>query len=285
MYGANASKRRKSGLLIAVFVIALLALFWSRPVKAARDYESHSGYLESTVEEREAVFSDLEVVPQPMSDGPSLRERIFNEKLSKEFNDEYYEKFGRTEAERVYYSPNRFTYYNDAFGLRGSPQEVSDERKRFGEYMVRRLAEFHIDDYMKNDPSARTLYEIKERVSNVKVEVNQFKFDMQYGLAGNTFDMVVGNPWLSVAKLRLQMDPASFGPGQVDEMIITLGRPITQRIKVESYWAMTDGIVSLVGTRKLSETLSTTLTASTFTKETGTSTRESLYLSGVSYVF
>jgi hypothetical protein len=252
---------------------------------AARDYEPHNGYLESVQGERDIKYSDLELLPPLPAEGPSLRERIFNESLSKEFRDKYYEKFGRTEIERIYLSPNRSTYYNDVYGLKGTPQEINDERKRFGDFMLRRLAEVHVDDYLKNDPKARPIYEAKQAISNIKVEVQQFRFDMQYGLAGNTFDLIVINPYLATTKVRLEMDPGGFGPGPVNETLVTLGNPVTKTIDVEAQWKTNDGIASLVGRKSLTPALTSSLTLSTFTKDEGPSTRESLYLAGLGYSF
>lgn len=252
---------------------------------AARDFGPHTGYLESVQGERDITYSDLELLPPLADQGPSLRERIFNESLSKEFRDKYYEKFGRTEIERIYLSPNRTTYYNDVYGLKGSPQEINDERKKFGDYMIRRLAEVHVDDYLKNDPKARPIYEAKQAISNIKVEVQQFRFDMQYGLAGNTFDFVVVNPYLATSKIRFEMDESAFGPGPVNETLVTLGNPITKTIDVEAQWKTNDGIASLVGRKTLTPALTTSLTLSTFTKDEGPSTRESLYLAGLGYSF
>ena len=251
----------------------------------ARDYGPHSGYSESVEGEREAEYSDLELLPPLPPKGRSLHERIFNEKLSKEFRDKYDQQFGHTEIERIYYSPNRASYYNDEFGLKGTTQDISNERRAFGDYMLRRLTEFHVDDYLKNDPSARPIYEAKEAISNIRVEVQQFRFDMQYSISGNTVDVIVVNPYLKTAKLRLQMDPGAFGPGEVQDSIVELGRPITGTVSAVSYWSTGDGIVKLVTTKSLNEHLSTSLTLSTFTKDTGKSTRESLYLAGIGYSF
>lgn len=271
--------------ILQVMVVFGVALASPGTALAKRDYEPHTGYLESVQGERDIKYEDLELLPPLPNEGPTLTERIFNESLSKEFRDRYYEKFGRTEIERIYLSPNRTTYYNDVYGLKGSPQEVNDERKRFGEYMLRRLAEVHVDDYMKNDPKARPLYEAKQAISNIKVEVQQFRFDMQYGLAGNTFDLVVINPYLAKTKVQLQMDPAAFGPGQVNETLLVLGNPLTKTIEFEAQWKTSDGIASLVGRKALTPALSSSITLSTFTKEEGPSTRESLYLAGLGYTF
>lgn len=273
--------RLKSSLAILSFAIAMLAGSFAQ---AARDYDPHSGYLADTLGERQIKYHDLELLP-PLPERPQLRDKIFNEKLSKEFRDKYAEKFGRTEAEQVYYAPNRSTYYNDVYGVKGTPQEVTEERRKFGDFMIRRLTEYHVDDYMQHDPSAKQIYELKQRIQNVSVQVQQVRFDMQYSIAGNTFDVNAINPYLKTARVRLQMNQAGFGPGPVEETTVTLGRNITKTVNVEGWWATNDGIASLVTRKTLTQALATTLTLSTFTKDSGKSKRESLYLAGMNYTF
>jgi hypothetical protein len=264
---------------------AIIAVFAAVPSYAKRDFGPHRGYLISIEGEREKKIEELILFSPPPPLKPPLRERIFNAKLSKEFTEKYEDKFGRTEEERIYYAPNRDTYYNDVYGLHGTPQEISNQRRDFANFMVRRLAEFHLDDYMKNDPDARPLYEVKERISNVRVEVQKFRFDMQYSIAGNTFDLNVISPYLDQSKLRLEFDPAAIGPTQIQESRLTLGRKITKTIGLETHYTFTEGVLSLVGSKTYTANFSSSLTASTFTNDSKKSTRESLYLAGIAYAF
>lgn len=255
------------------------------PANAKRNFGPHTGYLISTERERETEVKDMVVVQPPPPTGPELHERIFNEKLTKEFRDRYEEKFGRTEVERVYNSPNRYTYYNDAYGFKGTPQEENDERRRYGDFVVRRLLEYHIDNYAQHDPKLRPAWEAKERLKEFKVEVAQFRFDMQYSIAGNTFDVKMNNPWLSLTRVRLQMDPGKFGPAPVDETTLSLGRGVTETIFFESHYAFTDGTLSFIQRKLITPALGGTLTESTFTKPIGKTPRESKYLAGLTYIF
>lgn len=265
--------------------IFLMGIFAVPHAFGARHYGPHSGYLETTKGERDTQVEDMILVQPPESLGPTLRERIFNDKLSKEFRDRYEEKFGRTEVERIYHSPNRYTYYDDVYGFDGSVQDMNDERRRFGEFMIRRLAEYHVDSYAKSDPSVRPLWEAKERLSQVKLEVSRFRFDVKYSISGNTLDVNAVNPWLSTSRVRLHMNSGAFGPGPVEETIVSLGRNLTNTVVLEGHAYLTDGIFSVLARKSLSERLATTATFSTFFKDQGTSIRESLYLSGLSYTF
>jgi hypothetical protein len=275
-------------------VMMILAIVTSLPLSAwaKRDYRAHDGYLneQAIIAERGREESDL-VIIAPLPAEQTLQERLFNEKLSKEFRDRYEQKFGRTDAERIYYSPNRTTYYNDMY-YRGSPQELTDERKRFGDYMIKRLVEYHVEDYMKNDPRGKVLYTIKERVSNVGVQVQKFRFDMRYEIAGNTMDFIVKNPYLDTSKVRLQMSQGALGPGPVEETIVTIAKNITPTVTVESYWVTPITKMSFVVRKALSSTLSTNVSALSGRRDLGARPgsdnywiTEDVYLAGVNYAF
>lgn len=270
-----------------VIIVSVMVLF-AHQALAKRDFAEHSGYLLTTVGERDIELRDMPIAQPPEATGLNLRERIFNEKLVKEFRERYEEKFGRTEADRVYNSPNRFTFYDDLFGFKGTPQEEDEEKRKYGDFVVRRLLEYHVDNYAQNDPKLRPAWEAKERLKEFKVEIAQFRFDMQYSIAGNTFDMRMVNPYFSLCRMRLQMDPAQFGPAPIDETTLSLGRNLTKKVFIEGHYAITDGVTTVIERRQLTPNISGTLTESTFTKPVGKDPlkpRESRYLAGLFYSF
>lgn len=241
------------------------------------------GYVSDVKAERGEVSLELVWVQNP-DNGSLLSTRIFNETLSREFKERYEQRFGQTEIERVFLAPNRTTYYNDVYGVKGTPQEISDERRKFGEFMVRRLAEWHVENYAKNDPSVRVVWEAKERISNLKVEVASFRLDAQYSIAGNIFDIKLVNPYVQ-SKLSLLMNPDQFGPGPVDEALLSVYRPVSSRYAVEGRWRVTDGFLSLIQYRPLGRSWSGTLTTSAAIHGAGRSPRETLWLAGASRTF
>ena len=274
-------------LFAPIFMMAMVAFLASMiSITAfARDYEANSGYLATTEGERGTEEKDLILPPPPPDNSPNLKAVIFNDKLNKEFKDKYEQVFGHTELEQVLNSPNRNTYYNDIYGFQGSAESYDQARSDFGNYVIRRLAEYHVDNYAKTDPNVRPLWEAKERLSQVKVEIQKVRFDVAYSIAGNTFDVKAVNPWLTTCQVRLQMNPGAFGPGPIDETIISLGRPITPTISAESHYYVTNGIVDFITRKSLTAALGISLTLSTFTNSTGTTPRESRYLSGLGYRF
>jgi len=266
-------------------MVALIATLGPLSAEARRNFGPHKGYLENVDGERDKKYQELEFFQPPPPLGRPISERIFNEKLSKEFRDKYEEKFGRTEIERVYQSPNRTTYYNDVYGPTGTLEEINKERKEFGDFMFRRLAEYHVDDYLKNDPSARPIYEVKERISNVRVEVSKIRIDIQYSIAGNTLDLKLNNPYLDDTKIRVEMDPESIGPSSVNETRLMVGKRVTKTVFMQSDYLTQKGVVSLVGRKTLTRNLSSSLTAATYTNGNKANRRETIYLSGVTYAF
>jgi hypothetical protein len=259
----------------------------------ARDYRPHEGYIESTLGERGSQSSDLQIIDELPSEGPSIQDYIFNAQLTHEFQEKYNDKFGRTDAEHIFRSQNRTSYYNDVW-FKGTPEEYNEQRRQFADYMLKRLAEYHVDNYLKTNPSARGIYELKEKVSSVNVQVQSFQFDLRYEIAGNTADLVVKNPYLKTSKVRLQMNPGALGPSNIDETIVTLGTDITKTLSFETFYSMPLNNVSFVTTKGLSPGLAATfsfidaqrdLGPDTIRKLTSNWIRESIYLGGLNYTF
>lgn len=278
----------------ALQLIVIVAALLSCSVSAfARNYRTHSGYVDSTIAERGDPSTDLQIIEPLPFDGPPLKNLIFNDKLSKEFEEKYNDKFGRTDAERVFASPNRTSYYNDVW-FRGSPEEYNEERHKFADYMIKRLVEYHVDDFTKNNPNGRAIYEFKEAVSNVNVKVSSFQFDLRYEIAGNTADFIVKNPYLSIAKVRLQMNPGAFVPGTPDETIVTLGTEVTRTISFETYFSSPLNNVSFVGRKQLGRAVQGTVSLLDAQRDLGPDRlrtvqhrwiRENIYLAGLGYTF
>ena len=241
------------------------------------------GYIADVERERTDDTRDLVWIQKPY-DGGNLHDKIFNETLSREFRERYEQRFGQTEIERVFLAPNRTSYYNDAYGQKGTPQEMLDERRKFGEFMVRRLAEWHVENYAKTDPQVRVVWEAKEKISNYKLEVASFRVDAQYSIAGNILDIKMVNPYVQ-SKLSLLMNPDQFGPGPIDEALLSLFKQINSRYAAEARWRVTDGVVSLIHYKPIARHWSGSLTTSAAVHGAGRSARETLWLVGIGRAF
>ncbi len=258
-------------------LILVILVFFGLPSYAEemnRNYEDHPGYVSSLENEKNDPGVEVPFIDKPAANQISLKEKIFNTELSKEFKDRYEDKFGRTEPERVYNSPNKYTYYDDLYTLQGTPSQVDDQERAFGNYMMARLVEYHFDNYLKSDPSMRTIYETKERLSQVKVEVDEVKFDAKYDLAGNLIDLRARAPLFDTK--------ITIGSGQ---RILSFTRAQTPTVGLEARYLDIDKKVAGIITKRFTRFLTTSFTASACTGDSTASPRETLYLSGLSYNF
>lgn len=259
------------------FVFTLLFLSAVLPAFAtdySRDYGPHPGYVSSVLNEKNDEGVEIPFLEKPKINYVQIKERIFNSEISREFQNRYEEKFGRTEAERVYNSPNKDTYYDDLYTLNGTPQQVDDQKRAFGNYIIARLIEYHTDNYLKNDPSARPIYEAKERLSSLKVEVQDVKFDAKYELAGNTIDLRARAPWFDTK--------ITFGSSQ---HLVSLTRAQTPSLGFEARYLIIDQKAAAIVSKRFSRTVSASFTASASTADSTVSQRETLYLAGLSLAF
>lgn len=250
-----------------------------------RNYSPHTGYLAAIDRERDVEPRDIVPLQPPPPLGPTLSQRIFNDKLVREFRDRYEERFGRTEAEQIYNSPNRFSYFNDLYGFKGTFQEMNEEKRRFGDFVVRRLLEYHIDEYAKNEPKVRPVWEAKERLKEIHVEVASFRFDAQYSIAGNVLDLKVRNPYASLARVRIHMDAGRIGPAPVHEVTYSIGREITRTVYAEAHYDSYDGLLSFIQRKGIWPNLGVSFTEATTTKAEGITPRGSKYIAGLVYIF
>jgi len=233
------------------------------------DERGRSGdkYIFDVPREHNAENKEVVLVEKP-SDliKPSLHEIIFNPTLSNEFFFEYQQRFGWTEQEQNYYLTSRQGYYRNQTGqLTATTEDV--ERKRFAEYMLRRLAEYHVDNYLKTEPSMRRVYQIKQTISNVKVQVgSHFKCDVSYNYSGNNAQARCENPILNTL-VKIQMDPSQFLPTNPNEITFGIERPLSQSIFAESYYTDYEGSLKGIITKNFSPNLSANIMGVTYLKD------------------
>lgn len=270
---------RKMMRLLSFFPILLVLLVLT---EAHGKLIPSPGYVSNVTAEKSQRFYEVYLfVPNP-SEGPSLKEMIFSP-LTKEFKAKYREKFGQLDTDSIVYrSPS-------IGGSQATPAAIQQEnqnRRDFAEYMTKRLAEFHVDQYMRTQPAMKPVMEVKEKIQNVKVEVSkEVRFNIQYNFAGNTADVVLDNPWCD-SKLSVEMDPKSFGPTSPSETRIWVGRNLNSYLRVNSNIALTDGVFSSDLTRTFPRfQIATSLGLSSAYKPKGISIRETKYLIGFSRSF
>jgi len=243
----------------------LVAPAWARVQAEVRDLDApHPGYVDSVADEKNLRVVEIALVREPHLDGPPLRQLIFDPKLEHEFSQRYEEKFGRTESDRNLDTLNQFSESGYISGDVSAKEEV-EEQRLFGQFMVKRLTEFHVDTYMKSNPSARPLYEMKERVSKMSVQVNKgYKFNINYSYSGNYVDIKVDNPFEVYNNVKVEMDPEKLGPSDIKETMLSLKYPVDKTIVVGSDLRLNEGFVNVYGSRQVSPHLTTSLSGSTY---------------------
>lgn len=224
------------------------------------------------------------VIVKPETPNQSLSDVIFDKKLTKEFQSRYEYEFGRTAFEQNADIPLRYEEYITADNQLISAQEDIQRRQVFGEYIVKRLSEHHIDEYVKSNPSTRPMFELKERISHLNMSVKKgYRLKMHYSYSGNYMDFKLDNPYDIKTKLTLEMNPGGLGPSHIYETQLSLEYPLEKTVSLASDYKFDDGILKLVAKKSLSPTTSASLSGSTFTKSEGVSARDQRLLIGFSW--
>lgn len=244
------------------------------------------GYLLDVKSEREQRFYEIYIFAAPPAKPPLLSEVIFNARLSKEFRDKYREKFGQIDTSTIIYQPTKFSALDENRGAVLKVETDNKARKEFGDFMVKRLIEFHVDNYFKTEPSMRPVYELKERLSHVQVEVTkQTKVNAQYSFSDNSLDLIVDGPLFETSKITLLMNPKQFGPGPILDEKLFLVSALSKRLKVVTTATAIDGIATAELQRFLKSNWSTSTGVATAFKSGGPTARETRWLVGLGHSY
>ena len=264
-------------LLFYIFTISLPCF------STIKIFGEQEGYVLDVEEEKNTIVYEV-FVPKPREKEVQFVDILFDSKITTEIRQNYKRQFGATEFEQNYYVPNKFENEQFDNGVRLSVEENVQRQKSFGEYMTARLTEYHLDNYMRESPNLKEVYETKERLSKASLKSDLgYELNFYYSLSGNYMDFKVVTPIPVMTKLVLQMDRGRIGPSEVIERTVHLGYNFNKKLSLESYYKIQDGVFSVVGTNRLTRNLSTSVTASTYTHELGESEREKLLLLGFSY--
>lgn len=216
--------------------------------------------------EKQQKFYEVYLSPPPREVTVDYTDFIFNPQLTLEFKTRYRELFGYIDTTGLNATANYRTV---------EAEKINRTRRVYGEYMMRRLGEYHVDNYFKSQPAMREVYELKERLSNVQVQVGpSYKMDVHYSFADNSAEIVVQNPYCD-SKLRVEMDPTSIGPASIQENRLYLGKKINSQHYVLGSLAEKDGLVRVEWWNNYAFGLATQLSGSTTFRSQGITPRES----------
>lgn len=254
----NRSMTRNQSLTSAAFLSVFLLLFFAE-ARGAQSSSGRKGYIFTVTEEREEQISEMVLMQPPAENDIALKKAIFTDRLTKEFELKYREQFGPTEVEQNLYTPSRFEEYEYSNGLSVTYEEDRRAKQEFASYMLRRMTEYHVDAYFKSSPSLKPVYELKDRVSHLDLEVKRgYKVKFNYSLSGNHLDLRAENPYEINTRLRFLMDGGPFS-----ETILTIGSAIGKRHYLEALAYADQGRLSLIASHRLYRNMNISLTGTT----------------------
>lgn len=244
----------------------ILVLIHFAPAWAAGDedaipvYGAHPGYLFDVDEEKNRREIEMVMLEKPKDDKKPIGKVIFNEKLSKEFQDQYKIQFGQTNAEQIINNPGRdgdYLYYSQPVSV----QQYTIYQQQFGEYMLRRLTEYHVDNWFKNDPKLKPIYQAKDKFSNLNVQMKKgYKLNWKYNLAGPSMEASLENPYDVQTRVQMLMTGLISTPWNV---IYTVGYKLTPRVRCDALYRSFEQQYQLVGSRQMTKHIGMSVTGST----------------------
>lgn len=178
-----------------------------------RQEDGRRGYEEQAIPDNEEVGEILYSIPDPLKDEVSLKDYIFNDKLSREFEARYKEQFGRSSPEIIYSrTPYLTSNYTEGQSLTFDEVEYQQRQRKFGNFMLKRLVEFHIQNESKTNPQLKAVNNVKESVEKVDVSFSDnFKLRVKYHISSNTTRFSMMNPYLDFT-IRMELARTlSFG--------------------------------------------------------------------------
>jgi hypothetical protein len=223
----------------------------------------HPGYVSDVSQEKKDVAVEVTIPVAPDDeDRSNLSERIFGQKVTREIQMRYEERFGQTRAEQILTVPNRFLDTQVQPGQYRTFQEEVIEQRNFGNFVVRRWVEYHVDRYLKESPAARPVQVLKERVSNLDVKVKKgYKLKFRYSFSSNDLDFITENPYNISNKVSFRLGQGA-GPSAGRETVVFLGYPINTRHEILSNYVVERGEIALTGVKRINSFWSATLTGS-----------------------
>ena len=236
------------------------------------------GYLDSVEEERTTRTEDLVIIREP----PALASQkpFVSTRLEKEFQTQYELRFGRTEAERNLLPSRYDTYFYN--GLMITYDEDLRRKKQFGDYVIRRLEEYHLDNTMKDNKSLRPVYEAKDRISKVDMKISKdWGVKANLSLSGYFADIFVQNPWNVQTKMTFYLNSK--------ELISSFKYPLTKKTDLLTDYRIQSSVLRVIVSRALTPSLSANISGTTYTtsiqgKETIDGfIRQNLILVGLTY--
>lgn len=268
--------------VIMAFIFAILVVFGIGGVSRASAEENemgHPGYIDDVREERTDPSSEVIIMPLPELKAPVLMNEIVPEKLSKSFVQEFRNRFGMTEYEELAIQSNRFTDVGEDEGRLVPVNEYIAKQEAFGRYMLAKLADYHVNEYLKHSSNTRTIYEVKQKLSNIEVKSESgYKYKMSYDIASNRLALTMEKE----KEVFHRSIDVNLGGTRVTTA--RFGYDVSKTITIKSDYAIEPEALTIQGRKALSPSLATTLTGQSFMKDQSSDTpKQDRVLVGLSW--
>ncbi len=252
--------------LVFNFCLFLLSLMISCYVFAE---SGHPGYISDVKKEKHLKVVEFVLPPKVEDTSVNLNKLIFTEDFSKDMINRYHRRFGYTEVQINFTTPNRFEEFTSFDGTRVTIEEDVRRKRKFAEYMLRKLTEYHVDHYLKSNKKTKKLYDIKETISNTQVGlVGGFKLRAKYSFSGKTIKLKLKNPYGIWNELIIDLDPVETVSDDETEVqepdsvnyIAGLGFPIFWGVDMKNYYNLNKEDITTVFVKPFTNTFSMSLT-------------------------
>jgi hypothetical protein len=270
----------KSWVILPILMLMASPFAQGEPLPVVGE---HPGYVFDVEKEKNQHDEPLVLIQEPAK-LPQLKEKLFDEKLTKDIREQYEFRFGHSALEQSLNAP---ASRDQSFYYRGDTTVTYDKfqqyQQSFGQYVGRRVMETQFDNFFKSEPSLKTVYQIKDKVSNpIDIQTKAgYKFKFRYNISGGSLDMELENPYHVELKAQIQFKPFSE---LTEEETISAGYKINKLYTVSSYYKFYDSLVQLVGSRVITSSVSANVTGSTTTNDgNGPSIRQNMVLVGISW--
>lgn len=242
------------------------------------------GYVETLTASDERTGEILYVVEDPYKNDIKFSEKMFDPTLKKDIIQRYQERFGRTEVEII---QTRTPYLNSNFSegesITFNEEEYQKQQQSFGNYIAKRLVEYHFEKEAQTNPSLKGAYEAKQTIENASASVGQFKIRARYRIASNSILAYIKNPYVDLeARFELSGDR---------ETVYSISRNLGRNYSILTDYYISRPRWDIVGRKGLTQNLSVSVTFSPFRevdveeKNKTIVITERLALVGLNYIF
>jgi hypothetical protein len=193
--------------------MSLVALGWCLPLIA------NNGYLTDLKNEREERYTEVKLALTPIRE-TSLKDRIFTQRLTHDLKAKYIETFGFIDSETLDFEPSLFRFQTQNNYPSVQNFDRQQRRRGFAEFTIKKITEFHVENYFKSEPNLRPIYEVKEKLSKAEIQVAKAtKATIEYDFAGDSVNLNLENPYFELARLVYKMERDAKNEMQRDTQV------------------------------------------------------------------